>query len=121
MDSSNSSFILYDLILNISFLVKCEGALEIINNLGNYIMLILLFVMLFRGWKWIQPVKKWIPDPLLIITIGVIIGFIKRFDLTENGIIPREEQDHLMDRRLFLIQQLKFFFVPMLILNGAYE
>ena len=111
----------YDLILNISFLDKCEGALEIMFNNGTYIIMILIVVMLLRGWKWIQPVKKWIPDPLLIITIGVIIGFIRRFDLFENGIIPSEQQEYLVSRRLIIIEQLKFFFVPMLILNGAYE
>ena len=111
----------YDLILNITFMGTCEGALGILNNLATYIIFIVVLVILLRGWKWIQPVKKWIPDELIIITLGLVIGVITRFAATENVFLSSEFQDNILAHRLMIIEELRFFFIPMLILNGAYE
>ena len=114
-DTKNCTFInetvapTYDLILNITFMGTCDGALEILLNLATYIIFIVVLVILLRGWKWIQSVKKWIPDELIIITIGVIIGVIARFKSLGNGIISSEDQEKLLDHRLMIIEQLNFF------------
>ena len=98
----------YDLILSVSLLEKCNGA-SVIYNYGSIMILIVLSVMFFRGWKWIKPVKKWIPDSIIISILGLIIGFINR----QSGYI-------YFGYDVLMVDMLKFIFLPMMILNSAY-
>ena len=107
----------YDLIINISCLD--EGVYDLVVNGGITMMYFLVFIILCNGWNWIQPVKKWIPDSVILLTIGLIVGFSFRFTRSEESLRKWYAAKSCYNTNT--IGLLKFLFKPIVILNSAYE